>query len=249
VSTFDRRDFKVEAWLRWVGHWHVSAHPVFVRLFGFSLAESGRHYYFHRALAERKLIRSIVVPGRVRAFSAYAITGPAVHRYGLLTSPLTPVGLERFVARTEFSHDLAAQWYVAGQPGALDMVKQPRSPAEQGKASPDAVLLLPQRTAIEIELRQKSVSRIYRAFLAHAHAISEGSYHSVRYVFTDAALRDNYVRRFKEEAWPHFIYDASARRYRALPEPYAFPAEHPLRDRFQFLVEPLWPVTPFLHTT
>ena len=244
-----RADEKLNLWLHWIARFHVSTHPIYARLLGLSAVDAGHHYAFHQRLVTRGLLTRVQVPGRVRPFSLYALTGAAHRNFVLPGSPLSPAALSRYVGRAEFAHDLAVQWYIAGQPSAsavatADPVVWPRE-----SVRPDGVLPEADPIAVEVELQQKTESRIYRTFLAHAESIARGRFAHVRYVFVNDALRRNYVKRFDAVEWPHYHYEAASKRYRALPEPYAFPTEHPLRSRFTFEVQPLWPLTSFLPTT
>jgi len=237
-----RADEKLQLWLQWLARFTVSTHPVYVRLLGLAAVDAGHHYAFHQRLVSRGLLTRIHVPGRIRPFSIYALTGAAHRNFVLPGSPLSPAALARYVARAEFAHDLAVQWYIAGQSCAAAVAAAEPMVWPRDSVRPDGILPLAEPVAVEVELQQKTESRIYRAFLAHAESIARGRFAHVRYIFQSDALRRNYVKRFDATEWPHFHYDAASKRYRALPEPYAFPPEHPLRSRFTFEVQPLWPL-------
>lgn len=61
--------------------------------------------------------------------------------------------------------------------------------------------------ALEVELTQKSSSRIFLGFLNHLEALKEGLYQKVLYVFPSEALKKSYVKRFDQPEWPRFIRD------------------------------------------
>lgn len=58
-------------------------------------------------------------------------------------------------------------------------------------------------TAYEIELTQKSSSRVYLAFLNHFDAMNNNIYHYVKYIFLNGDLCEIYTKLFNSEYWKH----------------------------------------------
>ena len=56
--------------------------------------------------------------------------------------------------------------------------------------------------ALEVELTQKSRSRIYLGFMDHIENMKAQLYERVVYVFPTQALKDTYQRRFDQPQWP-----------------------------------------------
>lgn len=71
---------------------------------------------------------------------------------------------------------------------------------------PDALVTDDQDVlALEVELTQKSRSRIYLGFMDHIENMKAQLYERVLYVFPTQALCDGYKRRFDQPQWPvHF---------------------------------------------
>src|SRR5690606_31218192 len=115
------------------------------------------------------------------AITVYSAT-PLAAAHGLLGAgePLAPADRARALARPSAAHDLAVQHYVATITGARPGVAMD---VEGIQHQPDAITET--HTCFEIELNQKSDSRIYRTFLFYAHAIGTGTVKDVRFVFRD----------------------------------------------------------------
>lgn len=178
-----------------------------------------------------------------RGFLGYPSIGvysatPLAAAHGLLGDgePLSPADRARALARPSAAHDLAVQAYVASLTGARPPIAME---IEGIQHQPDAITET--LSCYEIELNQKSDSRIYRSYLFYAHAIGAGQIRDVRYVFRSDLIADAYRRRFAETEWPDVVYSADRRRY-VTREPFTVDPEHPVRASFSFVVEShLWP--------
>lgn len=93
--------------------------------------------------------------------------------------------------------------------------------------------------ALEVELTQKSSSRIYLGYRDHLGALKEGLYQKVLYVFPTEALKQSYEKRFNKELWPMFLRDEHGKIRQETREGELLEAEirEGVRERFEFLVQ------------
>ena len=98
--------------------------------------------------------------------------------------------------------------------------------------------------ALEVELTQKTIPRIYLGFLTHLDNIEHRHYDTVEYIFTDEALMERYQHRFDASAWPLYAVN---RHGKIAPvndahgHPMTAQADLPqIRERFRFTHERLY---------
>lgn len=93
--------------------------------------------------------------------------------------------------------------------------------------------------ALEVELTQKSSSRIYLGYRNHLNFLKEGLYQKVLYVFPNEALKRNYVTRFDKDLWPLFVRDkhGKIRPEKSEGEPLEAEIKEGVRARFEFAVQ------------
>ena len=110
---------------------------------------------------------------------------------------------------------------------------------------PDAIVSRGARMeALEVELTQKTVPRIYLGFLTHLDNIKQHHYDTVEYIFSDEALMQRYQQRFDASVWPLY----TANRYGKITPvhdhqgiPTTAQADLPqIRERFRFTHERLY---------
>lgn len=225
-------------WYGWLGYWGYSTLDVYRRLLGYR--NSPAHARWLRTECERGFMSGTRGLLGYPNLTVYTAT-PLAAAHGLLGpgDAMAASDCARFLGRPAAAHDLAVQHYVAPIATA-----RPCSAMDVNgiQHQPDAIT--DDRVCYEIELTQKSDSRIYRFFLFYAYAISDGTVREVHFVFRSPAIADAYQRRFAETEWPDALYDAHRRRYVAR-EPYTVDADHPIRAAFHFHVEShLWPFPP-----
>ena len=75
---------------------------------------------------------------------------------------------------------------------------------------PDAIISHGTRfVALEVELTQKTLPRIFLGFQTHLENMKAGHYDTVEYIFPDQALQRRYEARFATPDWP--LYTSSVR--------------------------------------
>ena len=214
LSSAERGREKIEAVICWLARFGFSDRKVLANLL--DVTKAGNSAFFRR-LASSSFIRTHEMPdiayvGRPRIL--YSLTDSG---YGYASMLLPDLEIKRKPALPTWItqvHSLAIQ---------RDLIRQERdglcasyvSEIELSRMtlahSPDAILTRVDgsREALEIELTQKSESRIYHIFLGHVRNIGEGAYRHVRYIFRSPGLRKKYESLYLREVWP--IYKVNSR--------------------------------------
>jgi hypothetical protein len=147
---------------------------------------------------------------------------------------------ERRVSASLARHHLAVQRAVLNRQIQWDKVIPERLMKERGKKIPDAVLIKgDKKTALEVELTQKTRSKIFLAFTDHARAFRDGGYHAIEYVFDDAQMCKTYQTIFDEERWPVFRYSKEKKRYVEEKEMFSPSSLPGFKEAMKFTVERL----------
>ena len=96
-----------------------------------------------------------------------------------------------------------------------------------------------QVVALEVELTQKSSSRIFLGYRNHLEGLKAELYHRVLYMFPTEGLKKSYEKRFNQEMWPMFLRDKNGKVRQEVRDGELLEAKigGGARSRFEFVVQ------------
>ncbi len=235
----EKRDFV----LQWLLEFHYSTAKILSRALGLQRANQSR---FFVSLKKSGLVAITTSPfiyeqiyflsGKGKAFAhmlsekaeAYAMTATkilattTIHHLSVQCAVLTRSALT-------LPFDFQSEWH-------LDLPVAKR---------PDAVLSRGKRVeAIEVELTQKTIPRIYLGFVMHLDNMKQRHYETVEYVFADNGLMQRYQDRFLASEWPLYTANKHGKIspvHNRQGKPATAHADVPeIRERFRFTTERLY---------
>lgn len=207
--------------LRWLYFWDFSSRSLLAQRLGYA-NERGQGAFFKR-LAQKGLIAEL--PTIVVRHGLYQLTPDgraiaAAHWHqGDLVAPRARLSPAMQL------HDLTAQQFVIRHGGPFSDFVTERYLLDGGRhKAPDVILTYPtERVAIEVELSHKNTARLYYGFWQHLTNIRDGLYSRVRYVFTNAALCENYRKKCLAPEWPVYFFSQARQLKRQGGAPKAVP--------------------------
>lgn len=224
-----RHEEKKTAILRWLSYYHYSTADILCEHLGI------KNKNIFSRMAKSNFIRSVKTD--VLNYDLIMLT-----KLGLsLAREFVPEAANYSINPHSISdrlirHNLSVQMYLNDNADSITKVTPEKAISfDQVSKVPDALLMQNgRRVALEVERHHKSDSRIYMAFYEHALAIGKFNYYdAVTYVFPTPALKNKYLRVFKNPLWPLYEYDSHRRRYVKKPNSWEVPKDIDMRFDFR----------------
>lgn len=201
MNTFDIHAQKREKIVIWLAKFGFSTRDLLSKMLGVNVDGQGA---FFKKLVECGLIKEEYAPGtrkRVITLTSDGIKQARIYQPGLEIK-----SLRRFPLHT-LIHSYSIQTFLTTQKGVKEFFSESELATQNFTRRPDLIIINDAgiRIAIEVELTQKDVNRIYYNFHGHTQDWQQNRIDHVIYLFSSQGMLEKYEELYQKNPWPKFV--------------------------------------------
>lgn len=201
MNTFDINAQKREKIVIWLAKFGFSTRDLLSKMLGVNANGQGA---FFKKLVESGITKEEYVPGtRKRVIT---LTPDGVQQARIYQPDLEIKFLRKFPLHT-LIHSYSIQTFLTTQKGVKDFFSETELAKRKFIRRPDLLIVndVGVKIAIEVELTQKDVNRVYFNFYGHVQDWQQERIDHVIYLFSSPTVLARYEELYQKNPWPKFI--------------------------------------------
>ncbi|WP_435362501.1 hypothetical protein [Klebsiella pneumoniae] len=185
----------------WLAKFGFSTRELLSHMLG--VAVEGQAAFFKR-LAEDEITKEAYVSGTRKR--VVTLTPDGVRQAKIYEPALAIKNFKKFPLHT-LIHGYTIQSFLISQKGVQEFYSEAELATQTFVRRPDLIIVNESgiKIAIEVELTQKDVNRIYYNFGGHVQDWQKQKFAHVIYLFSSPTVRDHYDELYQKNPWPKFI--------------------------------------------
>ncbi|WP_345831089.1 hypothetical protein AAGR08_23670 (plasmid) [Pantoea sp. BRR-3P] len=200
LSNFEINYQKRQKVILWLAKFGFSSRDLLAKMLGVNVNGQGD---FFKKLADEGITKETYIPGtrkKVVTLSTEGVEEAKIHNPTLAIRTFRRFPLHTII------HSYSIQSFLITQKGVKDFFSETELAKEGYVRRPDLLIINNQdvRIAVEVELTQKDVNRIYYNLHGHADDWQKGKIDYVIYLFTSESVLGHYQELYEKNPWPKF---------------------------------------------
>jgi len=204
----------------WLAKFGFSTRELLSQMLG--VAVEGQAAFFKR-LVEDEITKEAYISGtRKRVVN---LTAEGTRQARIYEPELSVKAFKKFPLHT-LIHGYTIQSFLISQKGVQQYFTEAELATQKFVRRPDLIITNEAgiKIAVEVELTQKDVNRVYYNFGGHVQDWQKQHFSHVIYLFSSASVRDHYDELYQKNPWPKFV--AAADNSRVITRAGSYDASH-----------------------
>lgn len=186
--------------IRWLAKFGFSSRDLLAKMLAVNVNGQGE---FFKKLADEGITKEAYIPGtrkKVVTLAAEGIEEAKIHNPTLAIRTFRRFPLHTLI------HSYSIQSFLITQKGVKDFFSETELAKDSFIRRPDLLIVNTQdvKIAVEVELTQKDVNRVYYNFYGHSQDWQKGKIDYVIYLFTSENVQEHYKELYEKNPWPKF---------------------------------------------
>jgi len=200
LNTFDINAEKREKVVLWLAKFGFSSRDLLSKMLGVNVEGQG---VFFKKLVESGVTKEEYVPGTRKRI--VTLTPDGIQQARIYNPELEVKVLRKFPLHT-LIHSYSIQTFLTTQKGVQEFFSESELAKKKFIRRPDLLIVNASgvRIAVEVELTQKDVNRIYFNFYGHVQDWQKEKIDHVIYLFSSANVLSKYEELYLKNPWPKF---------------------------------------------